>query len=179
MRDKDIMKDKLVIRDENPADYAAVHDIVQAAFSGHPYSSGTEHLIVCALRERKAAILALVAIEGKSVIGQIMFSPMTINGQDSNWHALGPVAVHPDHQRQGVGSQMIMKGLAQLRVMNSEGCILLGSLDYYGRFGFLPSVELRVPGLPQEHLLILPFSDAVPTGIAAFDEAFEVESASE
>jgi predicted N-acetyltransferase YhbS len=27
-----------------------------------------------------------------------MFSPMTVNGQSSNWHALGPVAVHPDHK---------------------------------------------------------------------------------
>jgi putative acetyltransferase len=48
------------------------------------------------------------------------------------------MAVHPDHQRQGIGSKLIQTGIERL---NAAGCpfiIVVGHADYYPRFGFRP-----------------------------------------
>ncbi len=62
--------------------------------------------------------------------------------------ALGPVAVSPARQRQGIGSQLITTGLEFCRVVGFDLCIVLGHADYYPRFGFRPAAPL---GIRWEH----------------------------
>jgi predicted N-acetyltransferase YhbS len=49
---------------------------------------------------------------------------------------LAPLAVLPDHQRQGIGSGLVEEGLAQLRAAGVSIVFTLGHPDYYPRFGF-------------------------------------------
>jgi putative acetyltransferase len=50
--------------------------------------------------------------------------------------ALAPVAVFPDHQRRGIGGQLIRSGLDLLRERGEQIVIVLGHPGYYPRFGF-------------------------------------------
>ena len=97
------------VRDEMPADAPAVAAVVRDAFAGMPYGDGSEPRIVDALRRAGATAVALVAVEGEAVVGHVVFSPVTIDGQPSGWHGLGPLAVRPDRQRRGIGSALVTK----------------------------------------------------------------------
>jgi putative acetyltransferase len=103
------------IRSENSRDHDAITAILIEAFADHPYSHQTEHLIVDALRRAKALSVSLVAETDKQVVGHIAFSPVTIDGEDCRWFALGPVAVARRLQRRGIGRQLIEAGLNALR----------------------------------------------------------------
>lgn len=52
---------------------------------------------------------------------------------------LGPMAVIPEFQRQGIGRKLIHASLAECRAGGCELVVVLGSTDYYGRFGFVPA----------------------------------------
>ncbi|HEX2989894.1 MAG TPA: N-acetyltransferase, partial [Anaerolineales bacterium] len=49
---------------------------------------------------------------------------------------LAPVAVHPEVQSQGIGSQLIREGLRVCKEMGFDYCVVLGGPKYYRRFGF-------------------------------------------
>ena len=96
------------VRDEQAADVQAIRNVNRQAF-------GQEHegRIVDALRDNGAATLSMVAVVDGQVVGHIMFSPATIGPVLGA--ALGPMAVIPACQREGIGSQLVMHGLERLR----------------------------------------------------------------
>jgi putative acetyltransferase len=161
----------VVIRDQSEVDFAAVHALVAAAFETTPYASGREPFIMDALWTSGAAFVALVADDG-AIIGQAAFSKVTIDGQDEGWHALGPVSVLPLRQGQGIGQALIRAGLDRLRALGSRGCVVVGDLNYYSRFGFANTSEMFAPGIGPEHFMALSFGAAMPQGPVAFDLAF-------
>jgi predicted N-acetyltransferase YhbS len=69
--------------------------------------------------------------------------------------ALGPLAVAPSHQRSGVGSALVRRGLEACRDAGFDVIALLGSTDYYPRFGFRRARDLNLhPGdetIPASH----------------------------
>lgn len=164
----------IIIRTEREADFSAVDSLIAAAFAGKPYSSGTESLIAEALRASGDLSLSLVAERQGEVVGQVMFSPVTINEAPSSWHCLGPVAVSPRCQQEGIGSRLIEDGLARLRTMGSRGCVLVGDPGYYARFGFRPASALVARDAPTEYFQVLPFKTDVPVGTLDFHPAFGV-----
>lgn len=97
----------MIIRPERETDLPAIDRINLEAFKDHPYSHQTEHLIVRALRAAGALTLSLVAEAEGEVVGHIAFSPALIDGQDLGWYTLGPVAVLPGHQGQGIGAALV------------------------------------------------------------------------
>ena len=87
------------------------------------------------------------------------------------WYGLGPVSVMPPFQRSGVGSALIDQGLARLRAMKAQGCVVLGAPGYYGRFGFRHDPRLAYPGPPAEYLQALVFDGGVPEGTVRYASA--------
>jgi putative acetyltransferase len=164
----------MIIRNETPNDYTAIRDILIAAFADHPYSRQTEHLIVEALRDAGALEAGLVAEIGGIVVGHIAFSKAEINGADCMWYLLGPVAATPSMQRQGIGKELIKRGLAVIRGMGAKGCVLVGDPAYYTRLGFANSSALHMEGVPAENILCMPFDDHVPEGEVTHHPAFTV-----
>jgi putative acetyltransferase len=143
----------LIIRPETPADHGAIRDILIAAFADHPYSHQTEHLIVEGLRADNSLTVSLVAELDGNVVGQIAFSPVMFDGEDCGWLGLGPVAVLPTLQRQGIGQALVNEGLKQIRGLGVQGCVLVGDPAFYRRFGFKNNPALRMEGvLPIAHL---------------------------
>lgn len=164
----------LHIRPEQPGDVQAVSSLLRTAFAGRPHSDQTEHLIVERLRARGKLALGLVALlpDGQ-LVGYVAFSKVAIDGADPGWYGLGPLAVRPRTQGQGVGRALVEAGLACLRRRaGARGCVVLGEPGYYGRFGFAAHPDLRFPGAPAAYFQALSFAGPVPQGSVAYDEAF-------
>jgi putative acetyltransferase len=162
----------MIVRDEIPADRAAITTLIDEAFRGKPYSDGCEAAIVSALRDAGALTFSLVAEEEGGIAGHIAFSPVTIGESLQGWYGLGPVAVSLARQKRGIGSRLINEGLERLRRIGSAGCVLAGDPAYYSRFGFRNHPQLTYPGLPAEYFMALSFGDPVPEGVVSYHAAF-------
>ena len=121
------------IREERFGDVAAIRDVNKRAFG-----QDQEGDIVDALRSNGAALLSLVATLNDRVVGHIMYSPISVGGEIMG-AALGPMAVLPEHQRQGVGSKLVEAGNRKIKDQGCPFIIVLGHSNYYPRFGFMPA----------------------------------------
>jgi putative acetyltransferase len=71
------------------------------------------------------------------VLGHILFSLVTTNPPSKlRGIGLAPVAVRPEVQSQGIGSQLIREGLHLCQELGYDYCVVLGDPNYYHRFGF-------------------------------------------
>jgi putative acetyltransferase len=125
------------IRPEATGDEGAIQDLVKRAFAPMPFADGNEQDLVETLRQRGELALSLVAVNPEgTVIGQVAFSPATIDHAACGWFQLAPVSVCPTLQHRGIGSALIGEGIAQLRRSGACGVAVVGSPAYYERFGF-------------------------------------------
>ena len=122
----------MLIRDEEPADAAAIRALVAAAF-GREAEAG----LVDRLRRDGDGVISLVAVADGAVAGHVLLSRMS-----APFRALGlaPVSVAPDRRRAGIGSGLIRAALDRARAGGWEGVFVLGEPDYYRRFGFDPAL---------------------------------------
>ena len=89
--------------------------------------------------------LMLVAEQDGQIIGHAAFSPCRVDGTKVS--LLGPLAIHPDRQRQGLGTALIREGLQRL----GQTTVVLGDPAYYSRHGFQPETGIQPPyPLPAE-----------------------------
>ena len=162
----------ITIRTEAPGDEATIFELTQAAFKGMEFSDGTEPYIVDKLREDGDLTLSLVALDKSRIVGHIAISPITISDGTSDWYGLGPVSVRPDMQRVGIGSALIRQTIDLMRERGAKGIALLGSSEYYPRFGFKHEPQLRYPGPPAEYFQCLLLKGELPSGEIAYSHAF-------
>jgi putative acetyltransferase len=168
----------LIIRHEQAADTAEIRALNKLAFE-----SDEEAGIIDRLRENCEQLLSLVAVEDKRIVGHILFSPATITGDNgvTNGMGLAPMAVHPEFQRRGIGSQLVERGLAMLREQALPYVIVLGHPDYYPRFGFVPAsrygIRCQWEGVPDEAFMVLILNEKYHgrlAGIARYREEFSL-----
>lgn len=176
-----------LIRPETGADRATVQRLITAAFAptewdGRPV---VEAVLNDQLRRHPAyrAELSLVADIDGTVVGQVTASNGTIRSEDDNSLsfpvvALGPVSVHPDRQRRGLGSTLVRAVINAARDAGEPVLVLLGSPAFYGRFGFVAASTVGIVApdpLWAGHFQALPLRDAssVPTGLFRYAAPFE------
>jgi predicted N-acetyltransferase YhbS len=97
--------------------------------------------------------LCLVVRDGDGTLaGAIRFWPVRAAGRPAL--LLGPVAVHPTRQGEGLGALLIRESLAEARRLGWERVMLVGDAPYYGRFGFrkLPDIVMPPPTNPDRVL---------------------------
>lgn len=164
-------------REELPADAAGVRRVNELAFAGL-----TEARIVDELRASCPGLICLVAAERENIVGHILFSPVVIEARGGDLHGmgLGPMAVIPDHQRQGIGSALVRFGLEKLMSPSCPFVIVLGHPAYYPRFGFVKAsvhgVQCQWEGVPDEAFMVLVLDQEVLsrlTGTAKYRQEFE------
>ena len=167
-------KSNYTIRREEPSDIGAIDQVTRDAFASAAYSSGTESLIIKALRANGQLTVSLVAEEEGRVIGHIAVTPVAISSGGENWFGLGPVSVLPPKQGSGVGSCLIRTALDVLAELHAAGCVVLGEPSYYGRFGFRSDPRLQYLHAPAEYFQILSFTGKVPEGTVEYHDSFNV-----
>jgi putative acetyltransferase len=135
----------VAIRPERPADAEAVRLVTVLAF-GQP----DEARIVDRLRERAPVHLGLVASDGESIVGHILFTPVPLRSGERTHTvvALAPMSVLPAWQRRGVGAALVHEGLAACRAAGHDVVVVVGHPEYYPRFGFVPARPLGLTSEP-------------------------------
>ncbi len=167
------MIQNVLIRDEIRTDFAVISEVTIAAFETMEISNHTEQFIIDALRSAKALTVSLVAEADGIVVGHIAFSPVTMSDGTKDWYGLGPVSVHPDFQRKGIGKALIQEGLSRLKNLKAKGCCLIGHPQYYRQFGFKNVEGLVHEGIPHEVFFALSFDGNIPQGNVLFHEGFK------
>jgi putative acetyltransferase len=167
------MMQDILIRNETSADIAVISEVTAAAFETMAISDHTEQFIVEALRAADALTVSLVAEADGTVVGHIAFSPVTLSDGTRDWYGLGPVSVHPDFQRKGIGKALVQGGLSRLKMLGAKGCCLVGYPEYYRQFGFRSVAGLVYEGVPPEFFLALSFDGNIPHSNVMFHAGFE------
>ncbi|UAB78624.1 N-acetyltransferase [Erythrobacter sp. SCSIO 43205] len=136
----------ITIRPEQAGDEQAIRALVTRAFEGHPYSDGDEQDVIDRLREDGDLLLSLVAMDSEAILGQITYSPAILMNGELGWVVLGPVAVEPSHQGQGIGRALIKEGEAIMKSRGVKGITVLGDPQIYSRFGFEQNTPMWLEG---------------------------------
>jgi putative acetyltransferase len=162
------------IRNEEADDIVQVREIVRAAFP-----TDAESRLVDALRVNNKATISLVAVHGNEVVGHILFSPVSTSPPSAaKGLGLAPVAVRPNMQSQGIGSQLIREGLRRCKELGYDYCVVLGGPKYYQRFGFEKAsrFDIRNEYGVDDEFMVIRFSDRQVAGVAQYAPEFAMFS---
>jgi len=96
------------VRTETIEDHESVRRVNELAFG-----RCNEAALVDSLRANARPYVSLVAVVDEEVVGHIFFSPVSVESEGGDFNAMGlaPMAILPEHQNQGIGSQLVRKGL--------------------------------------------------------------------
>jgi len=145
----------ITIRQEQPQDLKTIRAVNRRAFG-----QTQEADLVDRLRQHCHDLLSLVAVMQNKVVGHIFFTPATIEsaGRTVRGMGLAPMAVLPEYQRQGIGSELVRRGIEQLKKRQCPFIIVLGHAEYYPRFGFEPASRYGIRSeweVPDDAFMIL------------------------
>lgn len=138
----------VTIRPERPTERRAIAGVVVAAFGSEAVAR-----LVEAIRASPEFVpgLSLVALRDGRVVGHVMISHATLDdGVERRQVAtLSPLAVHPGHQRQGIGSALVREAVERADALGEPAVVLEGHPRFYGRLGFEPAaahgIEITLP----------------------------------
>ena len=143
----------MIVRREHPTDHDAVRELHRAAFAADPVTGAArapdavpEARLVDELREDAGFLphLSLVALDGAVVIGHVIATRGWLEPLGSPVLGLGPLGVRPQAQGRGAGTVLVHALLAVAEACEEPVVALLGSPQYYRRFGFLPATDLGI-----------------------------------
>jgi len=134
------------IRECEPSDFPAIEALYPRAFPDEDLLALVKEL----LADRDNTI-SLVATSNSTVVGNVIFTRGSVDGETAPLALLAPLAVAPECQRQGIGTALVGRGLRRLQAEGIAAVYVLGDPAYYGRLGFLPERSVRPPySLPPE-----------------------------
>ena len=140
------MENNIQIRESVPSDWPAIALLYPEAFPDEDLLPLVKDLLGEALD-----LLSLVATIDSQLVGHVIFTKCGVDGRSGKAALLGPLAVAPAWQRQGIGSALVRADLQRLEDASVSHVYVLGDRDYYGRHGFLPESSLAPPyPLPAE-----------------------------
>ncbi|MEE6261304.1 GNAT family N-acetyltransferase [Plantactinospora sonchi] len=132
---------ELVVRHERVDDHEAVREVHTLAFG----DGERVPALVEALRAAQPALapLSLVATVGERVVGHVMLSACRLDALPRlvDVLSLSPLGVLPEFQRQGIGSRLVARALADADSRGVPLVFLEGSPHYYGKRGFADATE--------------------------------------
>lgn len=143
----DKLPDAISIRVERPDDRDDVFALIQQAFATARVSDGTEqeHYLRLLVSPGFIVPLALVAEQDGRIVGHIMLTQSTIDGETATpVLVLSPLSVAPDVQGVGIGSALVRAALDEARRLGHTAVFLAGDTYYYGRFGFAPAARFGI-----------------------------------
>jgi putative acetyltransferase len=112
-----------------------------------------------------------VAVKQNQIVGHILFSPIEIKSKETSVQGMGlaPMAVLPEFQRRGIGTDLVREGIKRLTGRGCPFVIVLGHPEYYPRFGFEPASRYGVRcewEVPDEAFMILVLDPSAIRGVS-------------
>ncbi|NHF74149.1 GNAT family N-acetyltransferase [Paracoccus xiamenensis] len=137
------------ICEEQPEDWHEVEALMDLCFA-----PGRTALSSYRLRDRVDPVrdLCLLLRQDGTIRAAIRYWPVRVAGQEVL--LLGPIAVHPTAQGEGLGAWLMRESLHRAAEMGWARVMLVGDAPYYSRFGFqkLDHVEMPPPTNPDRVL---------------------------
>ncbi|SNT16235.1 GNAT family N-acetyltransferase [Rhodococcoides kyotonense] len=132
----------IIVRREVPSERPVILDVIRAAFR-----KGSEEPIEVGLTEKLfddgyIPELSLVAITDGQIVGYVIGTVGHIG--DTEAIGIGPLAVLPKFQGQGVGQALMHALIGAAEAVHGRVLALLGEPEYYSRFGFRAGSEVGV-----------------------------------
>jgi predicted N-acetyltransferase YhbS len=151
------------ITTERPEDSAEIETLLDTAF-------GTARHAKTSYRFREGVeadpYLRLVARRGPKLIGTVRCWPISLGKARTRALLLGPLAVAPRYQSQGIGLSLMVRIVDMAAWQRHKLIFLVGDLAYYQRFGFKPApVGIVMPGERPERLLVMELEPGALAGV--------------
>ena len=145
------------LRLENEKDYFEVENLTREAFWDVYRPGCSEHLVLNKLRQADSFIkdLYFVLIEDGKIVGNIVYTKMftgTERKMSDEVIAFGPISVHPDFQRKGLGKKLIEYTLDKAKCLGYKAVLITGDNNYYNPLGFESACRYHVylPGTSED-----------------------------
>lgn len=118
--------------------------------------------------------LSWIALEGERpgndrLVGAIRYWPILVGETGHSALLLGPLAIAQDRAGKGIGRALMFKTLDLAAQLGHDLVLLVGDVDYYKRFGFVPATPhgFVMPGESRpDRLQVAPLKDNVLGRIA-------------
>lgn len=151
------MKLNMIIRQEKEADYVQVEELTRDAFWNLYFPGCDEHYLCHILRKHKDFVSELdyvVELDGK-IVASIMYTRSYLISNEEKVHCLsfGPLCVHPNYQRKGIGTILIEKTKALAITMEIPAIIIYGDPHNYCKHGFRNGIDYQVSNMNGEYPL--------------------------
>ncbi|CAG1021353.1 hypothetical protein MTYM_00944 [Methylococcales bacterium] len=162
----------LFVRGEKITDHDTVYGINKLAFG-----SETEPKLIAALRKSKSFVrgLSLVAVKEEKALGHALLTRAFIvnRGRRFKCLVLGPMAVLPEYQKQGIGKKLMEEGFERAKELGFTAIAVLGHETYYPKFGFIPASQKNIKTsfkVPDENFMIVELVPNALKGISGMVE---------
>ncbi len=170
MRDQWIKE--LFVRGEKLTDREIIYEINKLAFGGE-----LESKLIDILRKGKSYVrgLSLVAVKEEKILGHAIFTRAFIvnRGRRFKCLVLGPMAVRPENQKQGVGKKLLEEGFERAKELGFTAIAVLGHETYYPKFGFFPASQKNIRTsfkVPDENFMVIELVPNALKGISGMVE---------
>ena len=167
----------ILVRSEARRDSAATRAVHEAAFP-----TQAEANLVDMLRSLPGVSSWVAVIRGE-VVAHALYTPVAVKGEDEDepWAALalGPMAVLPAFQGQGVGSWLVQSSLRSCLADGHDVVFVLGHPDFYTKVGFRPAGPLGIrctQPAPDSHFMVAelrPGAIGAMRGVVHYHQAFD------
>jgi putative acetyltransferase len=138
----------VIVRAETPDDHDIIRQIVDEAFGDTITSK-----IVDGIRESDRFVpgLSLLAVSEGQSLGHVISSYVDVVPGTSRVLQVGPLAVVPACQRQGIGTALMQETIRIADELGEPLLLIEGSPKYYGRFGFTRADAMGIEPPPEAH----------------------------
>lgn len=164
-----LLSTKKMIRPSIPTDLPQIKALLDAAFAPSTFESS---LVDCVFHSAEE-YHGWTAETNARLTGFVLYTLALRKAETVGYH-LAPVAVHPDFQRQGIGTKLITSTLNAVPISSSP-VFVLGDPAYYERFGFQ---AVRSPACPydpsDEHFRALRWMEPQNHFTIGYSDSFQI-----
>ena len=148
----------MTIRLEEEKDFRAVEELIRDAFWNLYFPGCDEHYLCHVMRSHNDFIkdLDLVASIDGSIVGSIMYTKSWLIAEDGETQQIvsfGPLCVHPNYQRKGIGAALIEKTKEIVSERKIPAIAIYGDPHNYCKHGFKNGIDYNVCNMKGEYPL--------------------------
>lgn len=140
---------EFIIRLEQSSDYRAVEELTREAFWNVYKPACDEHYLAHIMRSHRDFIpeLTFVMEHAGRIVASIMYMRSWLeddNGERREILSFGPISVHPDYQRMGLGKRIMQHSFDAAAALGYDCVVIFGNPENYVSSGFKCSKRYNV-----------------------------------